>query len=268
MAHQSDTAEGSTLIADDDGGIVGFYAEHTASKDFQTEKFGIEYRFPSARSYTDAIGFFGEVQAQAGEQAKVQLAQVLAERAAQAAAVSPAGQPVSVNKPQVGPSSGPPVAPHPASSGVEPSIDDLVAEQLGGQPVGSAGSLGGQLQAGTTPKGKQIRFLPTSVLASRAFEDAIKTQIGQHGFDPGEFVVFDNRGTRDGSPYKGLEDGGQSYSVATVRAKKDTPLQAALGEKTAAFYVDFQDDGTVKVKPSDKLVQADQARKAFAGGGA
>lgn len=238
-------------------GIVGFYAEHTSSKDYQAAKVGIHYSFGMPVPYVDAVARFGEVQQQAEEQAEAKLADTLNRRAAQAQAVQPAAPapapaPVPAQVPAPQPQAAPPAVPHPAQQAAEA----LGGQQVDGPPV---------VATGTTPKGSQLRYVPSTSLSSKALEDAVRAQIGQHGFNPDDFAVFDNRVTREGSQYAGLEDGGQAYSAVTIRARNDTPWQAAIGEKTTAFYADFDDTGKLHVKPSKQLEQARSAAQAFAG---
>ncbi|MGH3442022.1 MAG: hypothetical protein ACRDUY_08255, partial [Nitriliruptorales bacterium] len=113
------------------------------------------------------------------------------------------------------------------------------------------------LQVGSSPKGGQVRYVPTSVLPQQAFEQAIRNHITSLGFAEADFVVFDNR-----TGNYGLEDGKQAYSAATVKPRRETHVAATIGEKTSAFYVDFQQDGTLTVKASKKLEEYRQTPSA------
>lgn len=255
---EAQTQQEPELRTDGDGGIVGFYAEATASKDYQAEKFGIEYRYGTPVGYIDAIQQFAEIQGQALEQANAQLSNRLAEnQAAKAkAAPAPAQQPAKQQQP--------PKPPPPTEEPTEASAEAAVVEHAGGQLVEGQPAGGLPVQVGTSPKGQQVRYVPSSALPSKAFEDVIREQIAGLGFDPDDFAVFDNRVTREGAKFAGLEDGGQNYSVASVLARKDTAASQMI--EKAAFYVDFNEDGTVKVKASPAAQAYLKAQAAFGGG--
>lgn len=275
---QTTAPDGGIALVEDGDGIVGFTARHTAGKDYQSAAAEFEYRFARPRQYVDVVAVAGEVQGYAEEQAEAKLADTLARCAAQTAAVQPQVAPAPTPAVPVVPAApqqvAPPVPPVPEEPGqtVYPQQAgdpfQAVADQLGGQQVGQTTAAGLDIRIGSDPKGNQLRFVSSVSLPSRAFEDAIKQQIASHGFDPEHFAIFDNRVTRPGSQYDGLEDGGKSYTVASVKARNDTPWQAAIGEKTTAFYVDFNEQGVLHVKPSKQLAQAKTAAQAFAGAGA
>lgn len=245
--------DGAIAVVPDGPQIVGFSARHTAGQDYQSAAVEIEYRFPQPVDYVDAVRFFGDAQAQAEEQAEAKLADTIARRKAQAAAVQPANIVSSPATSTTVPASQPPVPAQPgpvgpaSGSGVPPIPASLVESQLGGQQVSAAQPGGLPVAVGTTPKGGQVKYVPTSHLSSKAFEDAIRAQITALGFDESEFAVFDNR-SRDGQ-YPGFEQGGQNYAVASIKARNDSRAQKVLDKKTA-FYADFDDAGQLTVKAS------------------
>lgn len=248
MAEAQETQNERAFQVSEDG-IVGFYAESGVSRDYQPEKFGIHYRFAKAVNYIDAVQRFDEIQQLATEHANGRLDQRLAQSDAAKVQASPAPAP------QAPVASEPPRAPHPAEA--EAAVANAGGQLVDGPPAG-----GLPVQVGTSPKGSQVRYVPSSALPSRAFEDVVKTQIRELGFDPDEFIVFDNRTTREGAKFKGLEDGGQNYSAANVQAKNDTTAKAMI--EKAAFYVDFTEDGKVLVKASPAAEAYQKAQAAFA----
>lgn len=94
-----------------------------------------------------------------------------------------------------------------------------------------------------------FRFRTTAVFPSEALINTVKAGIAQQGYDPNEFLVFDERSS--GGQYPGLEQGGTAYGPASVKAKSDGRY-AGLG-KSQAFYADFDDDGTIKVTATKRL---------------
>lgn len=98
-------------------------------------------------------------------------------------------------------------------------------------------------QLGTKPNGKgTFKFLPTSVVSGQAFIEQAKAAIAFEGYNPDDVIVFDDR-----TGQYGLESGKQAYAAGKVKARKDSPLDAALDGKSIA-YVDFNEhDGSISV---------------------
>lgn len=90
-------------------------------------------------------------------------------------------------------------------------------------------------------------YPPTQFLDSDGLVGQVKQGIEQAGYNPDEFVVFDNR--------PDLEQGKASWSFCNVKAGQNTAWEQAIG-KRAAFYVDANDPSSVSVKPTKTLSEA------------
>lgn len=121
-------------------------------------------------------------------------------------------------------------------------------------------SAGVQWKQASKPKGGTLRYRPTSNLGQEAFKAMITEAIVDEGFDPEDHVIFDERTGK-----WGLESGNKRYSAATVKPAEDTAAYDELtndGKTKQSFFVDFEDDGTVSVNPTnlykDALEAADE----------
>lgn len=205
------------------------------SLDYQTVEATASYAFPSPRSYTEAIQPIEELYQFLLDTAKEKVADLAAKRndreSAATAQVKQALQSVQeTNIPDPTP------APAPISD-------------QGGEAT---------FAWGENPQGKAVKYVPSTVLSSRDFEAAIKQGIANLGLPSDQVMVFDNRVGKFG-----FETGNNNWGVANVIAKRDSRLLTAAGgdEKAKIVYVDFNDDGTVRVKLSK---QGEQAKAALA----
>lgn len=171
-------------------------------------------------------------------------------------------------------------------------IEQSLAEHQNRQPAGAAGSStpaspGGPSQAapanpqpqtqtvgevqwavGQRPKGKgELRYVTSASLPTDKFLGKIAAGVREHGDDPDDFNIYDNRV----GDY-GLESGNDNWSVAAVKPKDGTyaaglpKMQTQKGNVKTAYYVDFNDDGSLWVRPSGDYQSILEAKKIAATG--
>lgn len=90
-----------------------------------------------------------------------------------------------------------------------------------------------------------FKYLPSSVVPKDRFVSMVTEKLPELGIDPEQVVVYDDRGGD-----RGIENGGQSYTVGKVKVKPDTRLAAAMNGKQILANVDFEIGGAVKVSLS------------------
>lgn len=111
---------------------------------------------------------------------------------------------------------------------------------------------------GSKKGGGTIKFRPTTNLPTETFKQEVLKKIAASG-DPnaGSYVVYDERLGPDG-----LEAGGESYGVASVKTREGHPAHQAMKKGRGvqqAYFVDFTSAGGVKVTKSQKLEEAEAA---------
>jgi hypothetical protein len=113
-------------------------------------------------------------------------------------------------------------------------------------PVQAQSASAGDWKIAYKPKGAgTFEYLPTSVFSSERFIQEAKAQLPSLGIPVEEVVVFDDRGGA-----RGIEAGEQYYCAGKVKARSDSKLGAAMGNKAIVGNVDFNRDGTLKVSLS------------------
>jgi len=113
-------------------------------------------------------------------------------------------------------------------------------------PVQAQSASAGDWKIAYKPKGAgTFEYLPTSVFSSERFIQEAKAQLPSLGIPVEEVVVFDDRGGA-----RGIEVGEQYYCAGKVKARSDSKLGAAMGNKAIVGNVDFNRDGTLKVSLS------------------
>ena len=113
-------------------------------------------------------------------------------------------------------------------------------------PATSQPASAGDWKIAYKPKGAgTFEYLPTSVFSSERFIQEAKAQLPSLGIPVEEVVVFDDRGGA-----RGIEAGEQYYCAGKVKARSDSKLGTAMGNKAIVGNVDFNRDGTLKVSLS------------------
>lgn len=137
-------------------------------------------------------------------------------------------------------------------------------------PAAAPAPSGDGWAVGQKPNGKgQIRYVTTNAMSTDAFRDAIAQAIAAAGYDPSSYLIYDNRvGDR------GLEAGETNWSVANVKPAEGNPMaddpdfKTDRGGTKSAFFVDFNADGSVKVKETsvmEDFVKAFRKAQAMSG---
>lgn len=108
------------------------------------------------------------------------------------------------------------------------------------------------------PKGNgKVKYRPSSELSSDSLKAMVRAAIAETGANPDLHAVYDER-----VGAKGLEATNQGYRFCSVKPTDSNPAAAFCkndkGYTDASFYVDFNDDGTVRVKQTDRYTQACQ----------
>jgi hypothetical protein len=133
-------------------------------------------------------------------------------------------------------------------------IDFLKSKHTEGEPAKQTASAsqpsqsvsGGDWKTAFKPNGAgSFDYLPTSVFSSDRFIQEAKTHIPGLGIPEEQVVVFDDRG----GP-KGIEAGNEYYCAGKVKARSDSKLGAAMGNRSIVGNVDFNRDGTLRVSLS------------------
>ena len=216
----------STVIERTKDGITAFEVEVRPSREFQGVGTTVRYEFTDAVDEADVYGPHAEVAGLAQELANAKLDQLIAERQA-------ADQAEVENQTKKKP------RPASANEDATPSSDSSPDWKQASKPNGR----------GT------IRFRPTSDLSTSAFKQMVVEAIKQTGANPELHQVWDERPS--------LEKDGKGWSVANVRPTEDNPAfehnKNAKGYQNNSYFVDFNNDGTVRVKPSDKYREAAEA---------
>jgi len=133
-------------------------------------------------------------------------------------------------------------------------IDFLKTKHTTGEPAThvahaapSSGSIDhGQWKTAYKPKGSgTFDYLPTSVFSSDRFVQEAKSQLAALNIPEDEVLVFDDRGGA-----KGIEAGNEYYCAGKVKARSDSRISMAMGDKSIVGNVDFNRDGTLRVSLS------------------
>ena len=132
------------------------------------------------------------------------------------------------------------------------------AEHVGGPapaptPVQSSQQADQGLPTGKRPNGRgTFSYPPTSALSTEQLQERVREEIGKAGWNPQDWVVWDER-----IGANGLENGGERYSFASVKAANESAYTAALGNRQA-FRVDLNDQNKIVVAPTKALEEAGQ----------
>jgi len=203
-----------TVVANAEG-YTGFTVRASMSKDYQSATTELHYQYAVPVDALDLVEKHAEASTEAANLVRGVLANVL-DKAGAAAAPSGVERLAAVEAPSAAPA--------------KPTLGRTVLQ-------------------GTKPQnGGVISYVATSELSEQDFKTEIAQGIRGEGYDPEAFVVFDNRKGK-----YGVEDGKESWAVAAVMPKQETHMASVLGDKTKAFFVDFDGTGTVKVKATNKL---------------
>ena len=225
-------------------GLTSIEVEVLPSWGFQKVAVRGAYTFPEPRALPEAQAVIEDIYShlEAEARAKVDLLIDIkneyegAEKAAKKAKVDAVTQPDSQPSTQ-------PDADNPAGKPQPGEVDD------GPQDTGG-------WRIGRRPKNKgTFKYRGTDVVDGSTFIDAAKQLIAQEGINPDEVLVFDDR-----SGKYGLESGHESYSAGKIKAREDTDLRKATGDRDIVAYVDFdEDDGSLQVHLSKNGKEALQA---------
>ena len=258
MSQQPDvavTSETHTENIIEGEGITGFTVEARATGDYQSYATRLEYSFGRVVGNVDVVQPHEEMATFVSELAVDQLTKHLKRVEAEAAQRRTVGsqpqpqeapQPAGGSAPMAGGAGAPAQAPSP-----QPAPAPMTAPQQAPpqppqqQPQPQPAPQGLQWATGQRPQGKgTVRYVTSASLPTDQLKTAVAAAIREAGDDPDKFAIFDNRvGER------GFESGGLNYSVAAVKPKNDTPLAQQLGSR-GVYFVDFNDDGTIRVKAS------------------
>jgi hypothetical protein len=221
-----------------DAKITGFTVRVSRSEDYQTTDSSFQYEFDAPVSETDAIQAHAEAFDFVAEAVKDKLAEVLDRSKAESDRARDK-QARSKAKPTKTQSELDNVETFPTEDVPGDEDDEVVVFQT----VQKRGGKG------------QIKFRPTSNLSQGALKAMVEQAIQDTGADPDGHVVWDNRTGKFG-----IEDGHAGYGFATVNPTESNPAyQFMLNDKgypRASFYVDFNDDGTIRVTPSKAYKEA------------
>lgn len=240
-------------------GLTSIEVEVLPSWDFQKVAVRGAYTFPEPRALPEAQAVIEDIYSHLEAEARAKLDRLIdirneyegAEKAAKKAKVDAVIQPDS--QPSTQPAATePPKAPHPAA-GVDA---DHPAGKPEPGPVDDGPQDTGGWRIGRRPKNKgTFKYRGTDVVDGSTFIDAAKQLIAQEGINPDEVVVFDDRTGK-----YGLESGNESYSAGKIKAREDTDLRKATGDRDIVAYVDFdEDDGSLQVHLSKNGKEALQA---------
>lgn len=211
----------STQIAPDGSGYKGFTVEVRPSREFQGAGVTLHYEFGTPVDKTDVIEPYARAAEFAEELAGQQLDQLV-----DAAAAKKRGEVERQRKPAAPPTQG---VPDPTPSG---EIDWRQASKPGNK--------------GT------FRFRSTSDLSMDALKEMILAEVAKTGADPSLHQVWDNRPK--------LEETGTGYSFVQVRPTDENPAapfhRNQKGYTKDSAFVDFNDDGTIRVTISNKYQEA------------
>ncbi len=120
------------------------------------------------------------------------------------------------------------------------------ARSMTSSPAAQSSASDGDWKTAFKPNGAgSFNYLPTSVFSSDRFIQEAKTQIPGLGIPEDQVVVFDDRGGA-----KGIEAGNEYYCAGKVKARSDSKLGAAMGNRSIVGNVDFNRDGTLRVSLS------------------
>lgn len=153
-----------------------------------------------------------------------------------------------------------PQAPAPAQQPVsppQPGPPQGITQPQPQQPPGA--DMSPPWATGAKPNGGgTIRFIPTRVFPTAAFEMEVYRQLSDQGLDPSLYEVWDNRAS--------LEGGQPGWGCGSVKPQSHNPLVGALGSTPAgypkaAFYIDFADNGAVVLKPTKEFTAAHQPQQ-------
>lgn len=240
-------------------GITGFSVSAGAADDYGKHKTStvLHYQFGRPVSLIDLVVPHAEASDVVSELALDKLREHRARSAAEVAqANTPAAQAPQQQAPQP-----PPFTPQPAPPFTQPAppapmpqaspqwpqsppqqFPPQQAPQPAPQPQVNAQAI--PWATGAKQDGSTLRFIPSNVIPTEQFQALIAQAIQQQGDDPNQFVIYDNRVGQ-----YALEAGNPGWSVAAVKPAHGTPVHQAL-DKKSAYYVDFNDDGSVGVRPS------------------
>lgn len=214
----------------DDEGITAITVEAGANVAYQGARSQYTYEFGSPREATDVLHIEDELHRLAWETAREQAVKHGLE-------VNPNEVPSHLKDETPQPKTEPDRNPEPeGSTGPQ-------GEKLAPEPD-DAGELPWQSAPRKNAEGV-LRFLPTSYMNSRDFQDAAKAYLGERGWPTDQLMVWDNRTGK-----YALEEGNEGYNVGTVVAKRDTDLEIHVlreGNNDKIGYVKFDSDGNVVV---------------------
>lgn len=144
----------------------------------------------------------------------------------------------------------------PAAPPVQPPVPPAAPAQAPApEPGGQQGGV--PWVHGTKPNGGgAIRYVPSSLFPTESFQQVVGQVLAAQGLNPAGFEVWDNRVGQ-----YGLESGNSAYSVGAVKPASHNPLAQMVGQTSggnpkATHYVEFNDDGSLAVKPSKEYEAA------------
>ena len=239
-------------------GITGFSVEVAASAQHQSFRTSIEYSFGRPVKSTD-MAVPHEQAAQYAQQLAVrELNRHLDRVDAEVKQKRQGGQPAPPQPPaQQAP---PPQQQAPAQPQGQsfPNAGAAAPQGMAGQGAGQAAAP--QWVTGQKPQGQgSHRFVGTASLDSQTFKTMIAQQLAAQGENPDAFAIYDNR--------PDLEQGNPQWQVAAVKPVEGSPaaLNPAMltqqGKPKSAFFVDFQQDGSVALKATRDYEQHRQAQQ-------
>ena len=254
MSQQPDvavTSETHTENIIEGEGITGFTVEARATGDYQSYATRLEYSFGRVVGNVDVVQPHEEMATFVSELAVDQLTKHLKRVEAEAAQRRTVGsqpqpqeapQPAGGSAPMAGGAGAPAQAPSPQPAPAPMTAPQQPPQQ---QPQPQPAPQGLQWATGQRPQGKgTVRYVTSASMPTDQFKSEIAGAIRAVGDNPDQFVIFDNR-----IGQRGFESGAQNYSVAAVKPTQGSPLEQQLGSRSA-YFVDFNDDGTIRVKAS------------------
>lgn len=210
-------------------GYTEFAVEVRPSFGFQTAGVTGTYVFPAPRSFAEALPALEDIRAQLRDVAITEVNELVAARKAHE------GQPFAA-------APAAPVAPAPAPA---PAVDQVIAAafpQASPAPAPAAAPTADGWAIGTKPKNSgTIRYLTTAAFPTDRLKAEATAQLAAAGIDPAQCVIYDDRYGN-----YGLESGNAQYAAGKVKAA-DGSVLAQLTNGRFVAYVDFKDDGSLKV---------------------
>ena len=114
------------------------------------------------------------------------------------------------------------------------------------QPAQQVPAGGLEWNIGLKPNGAgSFRYPSTVSFSKENFIETAKGLLAGLNIPADEVVIFDDRG----GP-KGIEAGNEYYCAGKVKARQESRLSQAMGDKSIVANIDFNDNGTLKMSLS------------------